>query len=72
MENRWIRIKLVKNDLIVLPAGIYHRFTTDEDNYIKANRLFVGEPVWTPYNRSAETDTFTERISFVQSVSQTS
>ncbi|KAJ5896060.1 ARD/ARD family protein [Penicillium subrubescens] len=67
-EDEWIRIDLVKDDLIILPAGIYHRFTTDEQNYVKAMRLFQDEPKWTPLNRVAELDVNPHRKNYVETV----
>jgi hypothetical protein len=68
--DAWIRIAMSKGDMIVLPAGMYHRFTLDEKNFIQAMRLFVGEPVWTAYNRSADgTDAMPARGAYVKSIS---
>ncbi|PIA31642.1 hypothetical protein AQUCO_04900146v1 [Aquilegia coerulea] len=53
-EDRWIRVWVKQGDMIVLPAGIHHRFTLDTGNYVKLMRLFVGEPVWAAYNRPQE------------------
>jgi len=66
-NDDWVRVKLVKDDLLILPAGIYHRFTTDEGNYIKAMRLFQDEPKWTPLNRGQETDGNNFRKQYLQS-----
>jgi 1,2-dihydroxy-3-keto-5-methylthiopentene dioxygenase len=65
-EDRWIRMWTKKGDMIVLPAGSYHRFTLDESNYIKAMRLFIGDPVWTPFNRPQ--DNHPIRQAYVSSV----
>jgi 1,2-dihydroxy-3-keto-5-methylthiopentene dioxygenase len=34
-DDKWIRIWMKEGDMIVLPAGIYHRFTVDDANYVK-------------------------------------
>ncbi|KAL4926446.1 acireductone dioxygenase (Ni2+-requiring) [Aspergillus undulatus] len=68
-EDEWVRIRLVKDDLIILPAGIYHRFTTDDKNYIKAMRLFQEEPKWTPLNRGPELDDNQHRKTYLENLS---
>jgi len=67
-DDHWVRIKLDKYDLMIMPAGIYHRFTTDESNYTKAMRLFKDDPKWTPINRGPESDQNTFRSQYLSAI----
>ena len=53
-DDKWVRIHIKAGDLMTLPEGIYHRFTVDEADSIHAMRLFIGQPVWTPFNRPCD------------------
>ncbi|XP_055331500.1 acireductone dioxygenase-like isoform X2 [Paramacrobiotus metropolitanus] len=64
-DDKWIRIACERGDFIVLPAGIYHRFTVDGRKYIKAMRLFAGVPVWTPHNRGQAADQLPARDAYL-------
>ncbi|KAI9897440.1 hypothetical protein N3K66_007296 [Trichothecium roseum] len=65
-DDDWVRVMLEKDDMLILPAGIYHRFTTDESNYVHAMRLFKDEPKWTPLNRCPELNDNKHRQEYVK------
>lgn len=65
----WIRTKLNKFDLLILPAGIYHRFTLTNDlKNVTAVRLFKDEPKWEAINRDTGKSSFA-RKQYVNSIS---
>ncbi|EPX71031.1 acireductone dioxygenase family protein [Schizosaccharomyces octosporus yFS286] len=68
VDDKWIRILVEKGDLIILPAGIYHRFTTASDDYIHAMRLFRENPKWIALPRSTETDNIDARQGYRKSI----
>ena len=68
-DDKWIRVLVKKGDLIILPAGIFHRFTVDTHNTIRAMRLFTQIPVWTAYNRDEPaTEEMPCRVAYVEAV----
>ncbi|KAG0680134.1 1,2-dihydroxy-3-keto-5-methylthiopentene dioxygenase [Pichia californica] len=70
-NDKWIRILVEKNDLLILPAGIYHRFTLTNNKFVKALRLFKDEPKWIALNRiDGNTESNKYRKEYISSIIQ--
>ncbi|GAA6023196.1 hypothetical protein JCM10207_004477 [Rhodosporidiobolus poonsookiae] len=67
-QARWIRIAVEPKDLLIVPAGVYHRFTLDEGDYVKAMRLFQDEPKWIPHDKTPALEDNPHRIAYLQSI----
>ncbi|CAO4386204.1 unnamed protein product [Caenorhabditis nigoni] len=68
-DEQWIRIPVRRGDFVFLPAGIYHRFTTDRSEDVVALRLFRNNPKWTAFNRSEDGDKQPIREQYLKDVS---
>ncbi|KAG2347557.1 Acireductone dioxygenase [Suillus weaverae] len=67
-SESWIRCHMGAGDLLVLPAGIYHRFTLDMGNRVRTMRLFKDEPKWIAHNRNDQTDANPYRLKYLKSI----
>lgn len=53
-RDEWIRVLVTPGDFVIVPAGMYHRFTMDEKNFTHAIRLFSDAPKWVAINRPCD------------------
>lgn len=67
-NDKWIRILSRPGDCLIVPAGIYHRFTTDQTKYIKTLRLFKEAPSWIAINRGADAESKESRQRYLKTL----
>ena len=71
-NEEWIGVHVIPGDLLVVPAGIYHRFTQDEGNRIKAMRLFeVRVRPFSLHLRLSNSDSFSDHSCFSRHIQHT-
>ena len=67
-DEAWIRIEVSTGDMIVLPAGMYHRYTNDTNDYVWVMRLFKDNPKWEAINRGERADGLPSRAEYLASI----
>lgn len=50
-DDRWMRVSVTRGDLIIIPAGVHHRFFLRDGGHIHAIRLFKSQRGWVPFYR---------------------
>lgn len=68
MADEWIRCYVEHGDLLIVPAGVYHRFTLSHTNFIIARRLFKDEPKWEAHNKSEQVDDSITHRQYLKSI----
>lgn len=70
LNDDWIRLEVSKGDMLILPAGIFHRFTLTENLNVEAIRLFKEEPKWVaiPRTTSNMNNSSNSRIEYLSSL----
>jgi 1,2-dihydroxy-3-keto-5-methylthiopentene dioxygenase len=69
ITQKWIRIEGSVGDMLVLPAGIFHRFTLTTSGSARLMRLFQSEPVWQGFSRKLSgTDNRESHVKYVQTL----
>ncbi|CAH1795160.1 unnamed protein product [Owenia fusiformis] len=53
-DDKWIRLRVTKGDMVVLPPGLYHRGLIDE--YLQMLRMFENKELWVAVYRPAADD----------------
>ncbi len=54
LGDRWIRVTVETGDLLVVPAGLHHRFFLTERKHIRCMRLFKDCGGWVPHYRQPD------------------
>lgn len=51
-DDRWIRVTVTPGDMVIVPAGLYHRFFLTDTKTIRCVRLFTSPEGWVAHYRS--------------------
>ncbi|KAJ2706552.1 1,2-dihydroxy-3-keto-5-methylthiopentene dioxygenase [Coemansia spiralis] len=66
-EDRWVRMAVEEGDLLIVPAGIYHRFSLTPLWHMEIVRLFSDMPKWEAQYRP-EADSSECRLAYLRSI----